>query len=71
MKINLKVCFVLLYFSVQPHDLIILYEMPGYPSKLSQSGEHSMMDTLHKGQSWGSYFMKVIYYILLVTFTKK
>ena len=22
-------------------------------------------------QSWGSYFMKVIYYILLVTFTKK
>ena len=23
------------------------------------------------GQSWGSYFMKVIYYILLVTFTKK
>ena len=24
-----------------------------------------------RAQCWGSYFMKVIYYILLVTFTKK
>ena len=33
--------------------------------------EHLLFIICVNTQSWGSYFMKVIYYILLVTFMKK
>ena len=55
-----------------PYKLLYVIQVKGFLIKCSTSWPYLISEFLVAyNQSWGSYFMKVIYYILLVTFTKK